>query len=382
MRVNDAIYYEINDGGLVLVQSVANTDDYHDIDTWFGASYDAVADSAFRYFDGSMSHMYIKLGTYDGGQYSLSFDPQGGEMDNADRTLIGGEKLGTLPVPTKDGVIFAGWYYGEGGTARATKDDTLRADTVLYARWIAGDYDCEVNGEQKATFAECVSAAGQSSEPVDITLLRDAQSTKTNISSDQNINLNLSGFELKAKNGSAIENYGQLRISGGKISTTVNEGAINNNSTGSLYLDNVIMTATRKQTVYNTGGYVEITGNSSFNTESTQRATLQNQDSGTMIIRSGSVTASGFSAINNVSGTLIIGSNDGAYDADSVLVRGAQYAIMNGGRVEVYDGKLMAKTQASVVQGSVAATEAGAVRVDGTESFGGDNYYTLVYELQ
>ena len=43
---------------------------------------------------------------------TVTFDPNGGTLDEADKTksLTTGETYGTLPVPSYAGYDFAGWY--------------------------------------------------------------------------------------------------------------------------------------------------------------------------------------------------------------------------------------------------------------------------------
>ncbi len=45
--------------------------------------------------------------------YKLSFDANGGTFFNKTISIALGEKLSNLPIPTKDGYIFTGWYIGE-----------------------------------------------------------------------------------------------------------------------------------------------------------------------------------------------------------------------------------------------------------------------------
>ena len=67
----------------------------------------------------------------------VSFDPNGGSVDPTSKTVKIGEAYGELPVPTRKGYNFAGWYTeAEDGTV-VTADTTVTATTdhTLYAHW-------------------------------------------------------------------------------------------------------------------------------------------------------------------------------------------------------------------------------------------------------
>ena len=43
--------------------------------------------------------------------YTITFNPNGGSVDPTSKTVIEGNKIGTLPVATRPGHVFEGWYY-------------------------------------------------------------------------------------------------------------------------------------------------------------------------------------------------------------------------------------------------------------------------------
>ncbi|MDR1778669.1 MAG: InlB B-repeat-containing protein [Clostridiales Family XIII bacterium] len=82
------------------------------------------------------------------GEYRVSFDPDGGTFDinygakGDDLVVTAGLRYGTLPVPVKDGYIFAGWYTESGARIGENSVVALTADTALTAHYITPD---EVN---------------------------------------------------------------------------------------------------------------------------------------------------------------------------------------------------------------------------------------------
>ena len=69
--------------------------------------------------------------------YTVTFDPNGGSVDPTSKTVTFSEPYGELPVPTRKGYTFDGWYTeAEEGTV-VTADTTVTATTdhTLYAHW-------------------------------------------------------------------------------------------------------------------------------------------------------------------------------------------------------------------------------------------------------
>ena len=59
-------------------------------------------------------------------------------IDNANYVVSYGQNYGTLPIPTKEGYVFAGWYTGENGTGTKITENTVLANAnnhTLYAYW-------------------------------------------------------------------------------------------------------------------------------------------------------------------------------------------------------------------------------------------------------
>ena len=84
----------------------------------------------------------LKAVTETDGVCFVCFDPGEGQCETADAIVLTGEAYGALPVPTRAGYVFGGWYTAaEGGdpvTAQTTV--TATANHTLYARWTAAEY--------------------------------------------------------------------------------------------------------------------------------------------------------------------------------------------------------------------------------------------------
>ena len=63
MRIDKKIYYSINGSNLTLLDDNTSFNSPFDLSVWFGASKDSNG-NAFRHFKGTLSNVYIRLGTY------------------------------------------------------------------------------------------------------------------------------------------------------------------------------------------------------------------------------------------------------------------------------------------------------------------------------
>ena len=68
--------------------------------------------------------------------YTLKFDPNGGTVSTASKTLNYGSVYGTLPTPSRDYYTFNGWFTAaSGGTAVNSSTKMAEQNTTLYAHW-------------------------------------------------------------------------------------------------------------------------------------------------------------------------------------------------------------------------------------------------------
>ena len=67
-------------------------------------------------------------------QYTISFDAQGGTPAPAAIVREKGKKYGTLPVVSKEGCRFVGWYTDK--EVKVLESSVVSSDITLYARWV------------------------------------------------------------------------------------------------------------------------------------------------------------------------------------------------------------------------------------------------------
>ena len=72
---------------------------------------------------------------FEASTYTLSFDANGGTVDPASKTVTYGVEYGELPVPTREGMIFLGWYTAGDEQVMSSDIVAIAADHTLHAHW-------------------------------------------------------------------------------------------------------------------------------------------------------------------------------------------------------------------------------------------------------
>ncbi len=377
-RIDGIIYYSLD--GIIMnkLQNIKETTDYFDTTLWFGAS-QALNGKPQRELNAVLSNMYVKLGKYDSNSKTVIFNPNGGAVNETSRVIGGINQIGELPIAESDDLEFLGWYTEPNGGMLIDSSSIVTGDITLYAHWdVKGA--AKMNGEFYSTIQSAIDVAPDGAT---ITVLKDVGEFLT-VSSDKNIILNLNGHTIKNKNSSnfaIIENSGVLEVKNGTVTSSVKTAVINNNDTGSLIVDNVLVQATGlRQGVYNNGGNVTITGSSIIKASSSERAALHNK-LGKIIIISGTIESSNYNAIAVDAGTLIVGEKNGLYDDSSIVVKGEKYGISTSVNISVYDGIIKGFDSSINNQSKITGTEDNSTIVTDDETIDGKSYKILYYVI-
>ncbi len=84
---------------------------------------------------------------YINGVYKLVYDANGGSVSENEKTGYSGVAVGTLPIPTRTGYTFAGWYTApdDGTMVTPSSSFTSSSTVTIYAHWAANEYIVEFN---------------------------------------------------------------------------------------------------------------------------------------------------------------------------------------------------------------------------------------------
>ena len=287
-----------------------------------------------------------------------------------------GTIIDPIPTPSRYCYQFDGWYSAASGGEQLTPSTQITTNTTYYAHWTRL-YAAEINGTQYYTIQEAVNQVSSTSGVEEtITILCDVKQDTVQIQAGKIVNLDLQGYKLVNNGGkTVIDNLGTLTISNGKITSDAAKGAIDNYSSGKLYMTGGSIEATgSRQAIYNNGGMVEISGSARLSATSGERAALHNLNNGTVIVKGGEIISTGFSAILNASGTVTIGVEDNDFDPSTPIMKGKTYGINNSGTLNFYNGTAKGKTKA--INGSVADKEDNSDFCNVNEVIDGETYKT------
>ena len=67
--------------------------------------------------------------------YTLMFNANGGECESSERSVLKGGEYGELPVPTRTGYDFGGWFTASEGGSRVSDKTVADRDATLFAHW-------------------------------------------------------------------------------------------------------------------------------------------------------------------------------------------------------------------------------------------------------
>ena len=395
-RVDEKIYYSINGGDFIQLQSNVGTSDYHNVPMWFGAApaitYDDQGNMILtprRFLKAKLSNIYIKMGDYDSLKHTITFHAgEGATVNPGTKVLLGDSMMGSMPIPVRADHAFEGWYTADG--TRIRSDSFITSNMDLYAHWSEDTNICEVTVDNVAvgrgtSLASCIAAAG--TQPATITVLADMHENVT-VGVGQDITFDL-GDNIWSDGGNAavITNNGKVHIINGTIMSSQNNAVINNvkartsDPSPELYITGGTIIATGiKQAVYNKdGGYVEISGTNTYlSSTSSGKATVQNLSNGRMVILGGTIESKGFVGILNESSaqSLVIGEQGNGIHQTNPTIRGANYGVNTSANIEFYDGVLMGVSGAINNQSRIGDNHDGTL-TSGTEEINGITYQTL-----
>lgn len=442
-----------------------------------GLTYGVNATTSFNYYDGvikgqtnainneslvsdketgtyllhSMENSYKKVVL--GVPVIVTFNPNGGTVTEGTREVDIGSEIGILPIPTRNGFDFMGWFTDPDYGTEVLSDTIINSAITLYAHWeVSHVYVANVNGTDYEVLQDAVNTVPTNNTKVVITILHDIDNENIVVRNNQKIefdigsytisntsgiiidnsgtieikngklirngandqkrviynrssgNVTISGGEIKSNAHQAIQNYGTLNITGGKIwvATSVDQGVINNENNGILNVSGGEIVGTKRQAIYNDGGTLTISGNPTLSngySATANRACVQNHrgtttisggtitspstsypavlNESTMTITGGTITSSAQNGVNNTS-NLTIGVKDGNINTSAPTIRGTTYGVKNTSTFKYYDGTI--KGVSASINGTVTEIEDNSTRVDGTEVIDNVTYQTAHLE--
>ena len=323
---------------------------------------------------------------------SVSFNANGGTVDETMRSVDVGEEIGTLPIPTRYTYLFDGWFTSASGGTKIESDYIITENDYaleLFAHWHQ-EAVASVNGIDYLTLQAAIDVVSANNQETEITVLRSFSENVT-VAANKNILLNIGNYTITGfKDAPIITNKGVVKITNGNLVQNKVYAAINNEGSGKLYMSGGNITSTGERAcVYNRdSGKAYISGSSYltsnatgqliFNNMTINRATVMNVSSYSLAeVTGGTIIGTDGDGISGY-GTITIGiKDDGIIDSTTPTIIGKVYGINNSNILNFYDGTI--KGVSNAVSGSITEQQTQNI-VNGTEQIGDSTYITIHLE--
>ena len=101
-------------------------------------------------------------------EYIVTFDPNQGDMPETEktRTVVYNHAVGQLPVPTREGHTFEGWFTSATGGTKISESTVITSAKTFYAHWTPLKYPLQitVNGNIESISASYTSGGAETSD--------------------------------------------------------------------------------------------------------------------------------------------------------------------------------------------------------------------------
>ena len=91
---------------------------------------------------------------YSTNKYTITFDANGGYSSVTSQKYNKNSQVNALPIPTRSGYVFDGWYTESGGGTEIVTPFTINSDMKLYAHWLNDSSGGETTIKYKLTFKD------------------------------------------------------------------------------------------------------------------------------------------------------------------------------------------------------------------------------------
>ena len=158
-REDGVVSYSFNGSEMILLQDTTEYQkDYFNFHTWFGATgtsttAQSTTSAAQRIINGTLSNMYVKLESDNVITYTVTFNSHSGTSSFSSKEVKFGDSVGTLPVASKPGYYFDGWYTEAVGGRKIDESEVIVGNVTYHARYrelflvtfIAGDGELSIS---------------------------------------------------------------------------------------------------------------------------------------------------------------------------------------------------------------------------------------------
>lgn len=255
----------------------------------------------------AMDGAYKKLSL--GQKITITFNANGGSVNEPYREISPGSAIGTLPTPTQTGFICIGWFTDPTNGTEVTASTVFNTDDEIFAHWeVYHHYVADINGTKYEALQDAVDAVATDNVKVTITILDNIVDENIVIASGKNIELDIGSYFISSTSGNLFDNSGTLEIKDGILlrnGTNDQNRVIQNERGGNLIISGGDIKSNIYQVIRNYGN-LTITGGKIWAAAGVDQGLINNENNATMLISGGEVIATKRQAIYNDGGTLTI----------------------------------------------------------------------------
>ncbi len=135
-----------------------------------------------------------------GDEVTVAFDANGGSVSPEHMETVDG-MLPELPVPTRSGYSFEGWYTEAAGGTRITEETVFTQNTTVYAHWSAGSSG---GGDSSAPSTYSITLPSTDNGSVTASRTRAAAGTTVTLTVSPDRGYTLESLEVLRSNGAAV----------------------------------------------------------------------------------------------------------------------------------------------------------------------------------
>ena len=96
----------------------------------------------------------------------VTFNANGGTVNESIRYVEVGHQIGSLPTPTRTGFNFDGWFTAQTGGTQVSSSYVVNADLPLWAHWTQGADVAKIGQVLYPSISDAVTAAGNNATTI------------------------------------------------------------------------------------------------------------------------------------------------------------------------------------------------------------------------
>ncbi len=280
---------------------------------------------------------YYTVSLTTGTEVTVTFDPGDGTTDEPTRLVISGATIGGLPLAEQTGYRFVGWFTADG--REITAEEVITGPVTFYAHWLNAEYVARIGDDYYPSVQDAVDAVPTDNTKKIITLLVNVSNENIFVDVGKNIEFDLQNYTISTVTGIVLENAGTIEIKNGTLLRTGSGDqfrTLENRNSGAVLISGGTIQSNYFQAIRNYGN-MTITGGIITIGTTADQGVINNESGGVMNISGGNVRGYKRQAVYNDGGTLTI-SGSAYLESDITVTNKVRGAVHNNAGTTIITG--------------------------------------------